>query len=108
MNILTYFLVAVEAITSLLLIIVILLQKTKSQGAGLAFGAGVGEQLFGAQVGNVLTRTTVVLTIIFLVNTTLLVKLGLKGGGDSSVTDTVTTSQDAGTAGIPGGTATTP
>jgi protein translocase SecG subunit len=39
---------------------------------GMAFGAGVGESLFGAQVGNVLTRITIILGIVFLVNTTLL------------------------------------
>ncbi len=66
-------LVTVEIITSVLLIVIILLQRTKSQGAGgLAFGAGMGETIFGPQVGNVLTKTTVVLGIIFLVNTVAL------------------------------------
>jgi preprotein translocase subunit SecG len=71
-SIITYLLIAVEVLCSMLLIGVILLQRTKAQGAGMAFGAGVGESLFGSQVGNVLTRTTVVLGIIFLVNTALL------------------------------------
>jgi preprotein translocase subunit SecG len=63
-------LVTLEIITSVLLIVIILLQRTKSQGAGgLAFGAGMGETIFGPQVGNVLTKATVVLGIIFLVNT---------------------------------------
>ncbi len=66
-------LIPVEIITSILLIAIILLQRTKSQGAGgLAFGAGMGETIFGPQVGNVLTKTTVVLGIIFLVNTVAL------------------------------------
>ena len=68
----TYLLVVIEVLCSILLIGVILLQRTKAQGAGLAFGAGVGESLFGSQVGNVLTRTTVVLGVVFLVNTALL------------------------------------
>ncbi|MDD4871047.1 MAG: preprotein translocase subunit SecG [Kiritimatiellae bacterium] len=76
MEILRYFLLFVEVVTCLLLVGVILLQKTKGQGLGMAFGAGVGEALFGAQAGNVLTKTTVVLAVIFLLNTTILSLLG--------------------------------
>ena len=50
---------------SLLLIGVILLQRNKGAGAGVSFG--MGEAVFGAEMGNVLTRTTIVLGIIFLV-----------------------------------------
>lgn len=89
LGILKYLLVFVEVITSLLLIGVILLQKTKSQGVGMAFGGAMGESLFGAQVGNVLTKTTVVLGIVFLVNTTLLAMLET-GRGQDSVTDAIT------------------
>lgn len=71
-SILRNILVAVEVISAILLIAVILIQRTKSQGLGLAFGTGMGESLFGAQMGNVITRITVVLAIVFLVNTTLL------------------------------------
>ena len=81
----------VEAICGLLLVGIILLQKSRSHGAaaGLAFGAGMGESLFGAQATNILQKITVVLATIFLVNTTLLAVLGSRrhraGGG--SVTD---------------------
>ena len=75
-SILTYLLIVVELLCSILLIGVILLQRTKGQGVGLAFGSGMGESLFGSQVGSVLTRTTVILAIVFLVNTTLLAVLG--------------------------------
>jgi len=87
-SILTYLLLIVEVLCSLLLIGVILLQRTKAQGAGLAFGAGVGESMFGSQVGNVLTRTTVVLGIIFLVNTAVLVML-MPGRRRTSVADRI-------------------
>ena len=53
-----------------------MLQKSKQQGAGLAFGSNVGESLFGAQVSNVLTRITVILAIVFLATTTALAYLG--------------------------------
>lgn len=62
----------IQVVTSLLLIVVVLLQRSKSQGAGMMFGSGMGESMFGGQVGNVLTKVTVVLAAIFLVNTTLL------------------------------------
>lgn len=72
MGILRILLIVVEVATSLLLIGVILLQKTKSEGLGLAFGAGMGETLFGSRAGNVLTKITVTLALVFLANTTIL------------------------------------
>lgn len=86
LSIIKYLLVTVEIVACVLLIGVILIQRSKSQGMGMAFGAGMGEALFGAQVGNVLTRTTVILAIIFLVNTTLLAILG-SARRSSSVAD---------------------
>jgi len=91
MTIFFYLLMVIEILSSVLLIGIILLQKPRSQGAGMAFGAGMGESLFGSQVGNVLTRTTVVLAIIFLVNTTLLAVLGSARRGQTSVTDKMRT-----------------
>ena len=81
-------LVIIEVVTCFLLISLILIQKTKSQGAGMAFGASMGESLFGAQTGNVLTKATVFLTIVFLVNTTILAVL--TPGRVGSITDSVT------------------
>ena len=77
LTIVKFVLVFVEVAACLLLVGVVLLQKTKGQGMGMAFGAAMGESLFGAQVGNVLTKTTIVLAVVFLVNTTL---LGVVGG----------------------------
>jgi preprotein translocase subunit SecG len=86
-----YILVVLEVATSLLLIGVILLQKTKAHGAGMVFGAEMGESLFGAQAGNVLTKITIVLTTIFLVNTAILSLIGGHSAntGTGSVTDSV-------------------
>jgi preprotein translocase subunit SecG len=72
MEILRYALIVVEVLCCLMLIGVILLQQSKSQGMGLAFGGGMGETLFGSRAGNVLTKITVVLAFIFLANTTVL------------------------------------
>ena len=65
--VLRYFLLFVEITCGLLLIGIILMQRSKGQGAGTAFGGGMGESLFGSRAGNVLTKMTVVLTIIFLI-----------------------------------------
>ncbi len=72
MMIVQFILVAVEVFVSLLLIILILMQKSKSEGLGLAFGSGMGEALFGSRAGNVLSKATIALAIVFLVNTLLL------------------------------------
>jgi preprotein translocase subunit SecG len=86
-----YILIVLEVATCLLLIGVILLQKTKAHGAGMVFGAEMGESLFGAQAGNVLTKITIILTTIFLVNTAILSLMGGRSTntGTGSVTDSV-------------------
>ena len=71
-------LMGLEAVVCLMLIGIVLIQRSKGQGVGLSFGGGA-EAVFGAQMGNVLTRTTVILAIIFIANTTLLVMLRPKG-----------------------------
>ena len=68
-------LILIEIVCSILLIVIILLQRSKSEGLGLAFGSQMGESLFGARAGNVLVKATIWLGIIFLVNTTVLAKI---------------------------------
>ncbi len=75
MLILKGLLIFVEIISSILLIVIILLQRSKSEGLGLAFGSQMGESLFGARAGNVLVKATMWLGIIFVVNTTVLAKI---------------------------------
>jgi preprotein translocase subunit SecG len=84
-------LIVIEVATSVLLIGVILLQKAKDEGLGLAFGAGVGETLFGSRAGNVLTKITIGLATVFLVNTMLIDVLmsGDRRGTSSSITDSL-------------------
>lgn len=72
MQILKILLIVVEIVACLLLVGVVLLQKSKSEGLGLAFGSGMGETLFGSRAGNVLTKITVTLGLVFLATTTLL------------------------------------
>ena len=58
MNILIYFLLAVEVLVSLLIVLLVLMQRPKSEGLGAAFGGGMTENLFGAQTTNVLQKAT--------------------------------------------------
>ena len=66
------FLVIVQIVSGLLLVGIILIQKSKDEGLGIAFGASMGEALFGSRAGNVLTRATIVLALVFLINSLLL------------------------------------
>lgn len=64
--------IVIEVICCLLLIGLILLQKSKSEGLGLAFGASTGESLFGARAGNVLSKATVTLGVVFMASSLIL------------------------------------
>jgi preprotein translocase subunit SecG len=60
-------------IICLLLILLVLVQLPKKDaGAGLAFGGGTADALFGAGSGNALTKITKWLTVVFLVMALLL------------------------------------
>ncbi len=55
-------------VDSLLLILLVLIQLPKKEaGAGLAFGGGATDALFGAGSGNVLTKITKFATVAFFV-----------------------------------------
>lgn len=82
-SILKVLMIVATVICSFLLIAVILLQKAKGEGLGLAFGAQMGESLFGARASNVLVRITIWLGVIFLVSTTVLAKIYSQGSGHS-------------------------
>lgn len=58
--------IVILSLSCLLLIGLVLLQKSKSEGLGLAFGASAGESLFGARAGNVLSKATVIIGVIFM------------------------------------------
>ncbi len=65
MQILINFLLAIYVLIALLMLLVILMQRPKSEGLGAAFGGGVTENIFGAQTTNVLVKFTAWLTGIF-------------------------------------------
>ena len=65
MNLLINLCQVLFVLTAGLMILVILMQRPKSEGLGAAFGAGVTENIFGAQTTNVLVKFTTWLTGIF-------------------------------------------
>lgn len=81
-----FLLVIIEVVVCLLLIGAILIQKTKGYGIGTALG-GAGETVFGAHVGTVLTKATVILGIVFLVTTAFLALVGVRQANRRSVMD---------------------
>jgi preprotein translocase subunit SecG len=87
MIILRSLLLVVEVLCSIMLIGLILLQKSKGGGLGLAFGGGGEGSMFGARTGNVLTKATIILGLLFLVNTLVLGILftGASGVGESAI-----------------------
>ena len=86
MPILINFLLVVEALVAVLMMLVILMQRPKSEGLGAAFGGGVTENIFGAQTTNVLTTiTTWLASIFFILVLALSVLYAHRGTPDSAV-----------------------
>ncbi len=52
---------------SALLVLVVLMQRAKSDGGVAAMGGGVAEATFGAETGNVLSKSTIYLAVAFFV-----------------------------------------
>jgi preprotein translocase subunit SecG len=72
MSILIAVLLGLWVLIALLMMLVILMQRPKSEGLGAAFGGGVTENLFGAQTTNVLVKFTAWLAGAFFIITFLL------------------------------------
>jgi len=65
MNLLITICLVLFVLVAVLMVLVILMQRPKSEGLGAAFGAGVTENIFGAQTTNVLVKFTTWLASIF-------------------------------------------
>lgn len=75
MNVLIWLLTAIHVLVAVFLIFLILMQKSKDQGVGAAFGAGVTETVFGAGTTTALVRMTIWCACILLATTLLLAML---------------------------------
>ena len=69
---LKYLLFTVSILSSILLIGIIMIQQNKSGGGLGAVSGGTAESIFGTSAGNILTKTTTWLAVIFLISTLLL------------------------------------
>ncbi|PYI76572.1 MAG: preprotein translocase subunit SecG [Verrucomicrobia bacterium] len=86
MNIAINVILAIDMLVAVLMTLVILMQRPKSEGLGAAFGGGVTENIFGAQTTNVLTKFTGWLAGIFFVLTFGLgILYAQRSGSDSSL-----------------------
>lgn len=65
MNLLINLCLVLFLLIAALMVLIILMQRPKSEGLGAAFGAGVTENIFGAQTTNVLVKFTTWLAGIF-------------------------------------------
>ena len=65
MNLLINVCLVLFVLVATVMVLVILIQRPKSEGLGAAFGAGVTENIFGAQTTNVLVKFTTWLAGIF-------------------------------------------
>lgn len=72
-------------VVALAIIVLVLIQRGKGADMGSSFGAGASATLFGSSgSGNVLTRLTTGLGILFFVISLALANLGAKGTSNSS------------------------
>lgn len=74
-NILIDFLLGVYVLDCAFMGLVILMQRSKQEGLGAAFGGGFTESVFGAQTSNVLVKATVWASILFFVLSITLARL---------------------------------
>jgi len=85
MNLLINLLSVFFVLVALLMVLVILMQRPKSEGLGAAFGGAVTENIFGAQTTNVLVKfTTWLAGIFFAVTFGLSVLYAHRGTGGES------------------------
>src|SRR3954447_1329536 len=85
MNLLINFCLVLFVLVAGVMILVILMQRPKSEGLGAAFGAGVTENIFGAQTTNVLVKfTTWLAGIFFALTFGLSVLYAHRGAGGES------------------------
>ncbi len=66
---------SIHIVVCLLMVTIILMQRSKQEGLGAAFGGGITDSMFGAQTSQVLVRATVWLAILFFGLTIILARL---------------------------------
>ena len=82
-------------LVSVVLILVILIQKGRGGGLTAAFGGGMGGGLLGSKTGDFLTWVTIVLVAVFLTLAVLMGKFYRPKMGDYGAADAAQTQQPA-------------
>jgi len=108
MSILINALLTIWAIIAAFMILVILMQRPKSEGLGAAFGGGVTENIFGAQTTNVLVKFTSYLSAFFFLITFVLSILYAHESSTKSVLREELLKREATTSGAPAATTQSP
>ncbi len=72
MDILIGFLTVVHLLVAALMVVLVLMQKSKDQGVGAAFGGGMTDTMFGAGTTSALVRMTIWCACIFLAGSLVL------------------------------------
>ncbi len=62
----------INVFSCVLMVLIVLMQRSKNDGIGASFGGGITDSMFGAQTSSVLVKATSVLAIAFLLSATLL------------------------------------
>ena len=75
MSILIGLLTAIHVLVALIVIVLVLMQKSSEQGVGAAFGSGVTETMFGGGTATALVRMTIWCASILLATTLILAVL---------------------------------
>ena len=65
-NLAIYILLGINILVCILLTLLVLMQKPRSEGLGAAFGGNFTDSIFGAQTSDVLTKGTIWLGGIFM------------------------------------------
>ncbi len=101
-------LMAINLVVSALIVLLVLLQFGKGAEAGLMSGGASDAVFSAAQKGNILSRTTTVLVVIFLVNSIVMAKIQGRNTSESlfdknaPITQTTTTKPGKTDAAAPG------
>lgn len=69
------------------LVLMILLQQSKGDGMGSAFGGGSSQSVLGSSAGNILTKITTFLAIVFMITSLSLAYISSQTSTDSILKD---------------------
>jgi preprotein translocase subunit SecG len=75
MNIAIGFFLTVHILVCIFMVTIILMQRSKQEGLGAAFGSGITDSMFGAGTSQVLVKATVFLAALFFILTIILARL---------------------------------